>query len=153
MNSKAVLRLQVWVWSVEALLGSKLRKGAGRSDRGRCCSGSELAKIDDLERLLRYPANFDILLDNFVNMSDLYDPKRQAVFQMGTLYMDARACTLCFHVDDIEAHAAQAATSKCCLAYCTLKRPGSSETKQICAAFTAGFARTLWVVVTDLLRP
>jgi len=59
--------------------------------------------------------------------------------------MDARATSLCFHVDDLVSHATQAAASKCCLAYCMLKRAGTSETRLICAAFTAGFAQTLWV--------
>jgi hypothetical protein len=78
-------------------------------------------------------------------MARLYDPKAIAIFQVGTLYMDARAVTLCFHVDDVGAHAGQAAASKCCLAYCTLTRPGTKETRTICATFTSGFAKTLWV--------
>jgi hypothetical protein len=77
-------------------------------------------------------------------MAHLYDPKATAIFQVGTLYMDARATSLCFHVDDATAHAGQASTSKCCLAYCTLTRQGTKETRTICATFTAGFAKTLW---------
>lgn len=106
---------------------------------------AENAQITEVERLIRYHANFVNLLNNYVNMGRLYNPKEVAIFQVGTLYMDARACNLCFHVDDVGAHSAQAAASKCCLAYCTLTRPGSKETRTICAAFTAGFAQTLWV--------
>lgn len=106
---------------------------------------AENAQIAEVEKLLRYNANLATLLNNFVNMARLYDPNGCAIFRVGTLYMDARACSLCFHVNDIGAHADQAAASKCCLAYCLLTRPGTNETRTICAAFTSGFAQTLWV--------
>lgn len=106
---------------------------------------AECAQIDDVEKLLRLNAHLATLLNNFVNMSRLYDPNACAIFRVGTLYMDARACNLCFHVDDLAAHSAQAAASKCCLTYCCLTRAGSKETRLICAAFTAGFSQTLWV--------
>ncbi len=106
---------------------------------------AENAQITEVERLIRYHANLLTLISNYVNMGRLYDPKTLSIFQVGTLYMDARACNLCFHVDDIAAHSGQAAASKCCLAYCTLTRPGTKETRTICAAFTSGFAQSLWV--------
>ena len=106
---------------------------------------AENAQIAEVEKLLRYNANLAILLNNFVNMARLYDPKACAIFRVGTLFMDARASSLCFHVDDIGAHSGQAAASKCCLAYCQISRPGTKETRTICAAFTSGFAQTLWV--------
>jgi hypothetical protein len=106
---------------------------------------AENAQITEVEKLLRLNANLATLLNNFVNMARHYDPNACAIFRVGTLYMDARACTLCFHVDDIAAHSAQAAASKCCLAYCNLTRPGTKETRTICAAFTSGFAQSLWV--------
>jgi len=106
---------------------------------------SENAQIADVEKLIRYHANLVTLLENFVNMGRLYNPKSIAIFRVGTLYMDTRACSLCFHVDDVGSHSAQSAASKCCLAYCTLTRPGTKETRTICASFTAGFAQTLWV--------
>ena len=106
---------------------------------------AENAQIAEVEKLLRLNANFVTLLNNYANMARLYDPKSCAIFRVGTLYMDARASSLCFHVDDIGAHSAMAGASKCCLAYCTLSRPGTKETRTVCAAFTAGFASTLWV--------
>lgn len=105
---------------------------------------AENAHIFEVEKLLRYKANFFNLLNNFVNMSQLYKPGACAIFRVGTLYMDARASSLCFHVDDVDAHAAQAAAGNCCLAYCRITRLGG-ETHTICAAVTAGFARSLWV--------
>ncbi|MBM4163803.1 MAG: hypothetical protein FJ222_05125 [Lentisphaerae bacterium] len=106
---------------------------------------TENAQITEVERLIRYQANLLTLISNYVNMGRLYDPKTLSIFQVGTLYMDARACNLCFHVDDIAAHSSQADASKCCLAYCILSRPATKETRTICATFTSGFAHSLWV--------
>jgi len=106
---------------------------------------AESDRIADIEKLLRLNANLYALLNNYVNMARLYDPNSCAIFRMGTLYLDGRAISLCFHVDDIGAHSAQAAASKCCLAYCALSRSGKKESRMICAAVTAGFANTLWV--------
>ncbi len=130
---------------LEALVSGNARATLGKLIADDAALEPENAKIDELQRLLRYHANVGCLLNNYVNLSRLYNPHQSAIFQVGTLYMDARACTLCFHVDDIAAHSAQAAAGKCCLAYCTLSRPGTKETRQICAVFTSGFARTLWV--------
>ncbi len=106
---------------------------------------TENAQITEVERLVRYHANLGRLLQNYVNMAQLYNPDATAIFQVGTLYMDARACELCFHVADAGAHAALSTASKCCLVYCNLTRAGATETKTVCAAFTAGFAQNLWV--------
>jgi len=106
---------------------------------------TENAQIAEVEKVLRFNTFLHTLLRNFVNMAQLYDPKAIAIFQVGTLYMDARAASLCFHVEDVNAHAGQATASKCCLAYCALTRPGTKETRTVCATFTAGFAKTLWV--------
>lgn len=106
---------------------------------------AENAQIVEVEQLIRYHAHLGHLLQNYVNMAQLYNPDATAIFQIGTLYMDARACELCFHVADVGAHAELSAASKCCLIYCKLTRDGSAETRTICAAFTAGFAQNLWV--------
>ena len=103
------------------------------------------AKLEDQERLLRYKLNLVSFLRNYVNQADLYDPACEAMFQMGTLYIAERACSLCFHVDNEAAHAALAERSECCLVYAKLTRKGSAETRQICAAITAGCTAPLYV--------
>ena len=55
--------------------------------------------------MVRYRRDLYRLLRNFVNFADFYDPRRPAVFQAGTLYLDGRACHLCVKVDDPAAHA------------------------------------------------
>lgn len=130
---------------LSALLASDAKASVDALIAQDAALATENAQIAEVEKVLRLNAFLYTLLRNFVNMAHLYDPKAIAIFQVGTLYMDARAASLCFHVEDANAHAGQAATSKCCLAYCTLTRPGTKETRTVCATFTAGFAKTLWV--------
>ncbi len=127
------------------IVGSKAKADISALIAKDAALEAENAQITEVERLIRYHANLLTLISNYVNMGRLYDPKTLSIFQVGTLYMDARACNLCFHVDDIAAHSGQAGASKCCLAYCMLTRPGTKETRTICAAFTSGFAHSLWV--------
>ena len=103
------------------------------------------ARLEDQERLLRYKLNLVPFLRNFVNQADLYDPETNAMFQMGTLYIAERACTLCFHVADEGAHSALSVRSDCCIVYAKLTRKGSAETRNICAAITAGCTAPLYV--------
>lgn len=93
--------------------------------------------IGDVVRLVHYHRDLATLLRNFVSFADLYDPVRSAIFQAGTLYLDARSCDLCVRVDDPGAHAAFGGLSRMYLAYCDCRRPGG-ETMRIVAAFTQG---------------
>lgn len=104
------------------------------------------AAYGDLCRLLKLRAGFLCFLRNFVNTEALYPPQTGALYQVGTLYLDGRACSLCFPIEQAAAaHAAQAKASQCCLAYCALSRPATGEKRTICAVFTAGSAATLAV--------
>ena len=104
----------------------------------------DFAAIEELERLVRYQRDLYRLLCNFVNFSDFYSPDRPAIFQSGTLFLDARACDLVVRVDDPGKHAALAGLAKCYLAYCDCTRP-SGEKLQIAAAFTGGDSDYLMV--------
>ncbi|HSN15893.1 MAG TPA: hypothetical protein VLT61_14775 [Anaeromyxobacteraceae bacterium] len=92
--------------------------------------------IGDVARLVHFQRDLHTVLRNFVTFADFYDPATQAVFQAGTLYLDARSCDLCVRVDDPATHATLAAQSKLYLAYCDCRRPG--ETMKIAACFTQG---------------
>ncbi|HYG66993.1 MAG TPA: hypothetical protein VD838_05015, partial [Anaeromyxobacteraceae bacterium] len=105
---------------------------------------AEAAAIDDVVRLVHYHRDLATLLRNFVSFADFYDPERNAVFQAGTLYLDARSCDLCIRVDDPGAHAAIASLSRMYLAYCECRRPGGLSMR-IVACFTQGDADYLMV--------
>jgi hypothetical protein len=104
----------------------------------------EIRSITEVERLVRYQRDLYRLLCNFVNFSDFYSRDRKAVFQVGTLFLDARACELVVRVDDPGKHAALAGLSKAYLAYCDCTR-ASGEKLSIAAAFTDGDSDYLMV--------
>lgn len=95
----------------------------------------ESAQLDNLERLVRYKRDLVRLLNNFVSFSDFYS-RRGAIFEAGTLYLDARSCDLTVHVNDAAKHAVLAGLAKAYLAYCDCTR--GKEKMTIVAAFTAG---------------
>ena len=108
-------------------------------------SAGAKAALDDEERVLRYKLGLLEFLENFVNMRRLYDKDSLAIFQTGTLRIDAKEMDLCFHVDSEAAHSALAEKSKCCVVYLKLTRPGDKAERQICAVATAGTIRGLYV--------
>ncbi len=100
--------------------------------------------LEEEERELRYRLHLFELLENYVNMRRLYADD-VAIFQTGTLRIDAKELTLCFHVESEAAHAALSAKSNCCVLYLKLSRPSESATRQICAVVTAGTVARLYV--------
>lgn len=99
-------------------------------------------QIVALEKLARVQRDLYRLLNNFVSFSDFYG-RRSAIFQAGTLYLDARSCDLTVHVADPAKHAALAGLARTYLAYCDCTRLGEKMT--IAAAFTAGDSDHLMV--------
>jgi hypothetical protein len=105
---------------------------------------ADVAALGQVERLVRYHRDLNLLARNFVNFSDFYTDDASATFQAGTLYLDSRACSLVVRVDDPGKHAALAGRSKLFLAYCDCTRP-SGEKLTIAAAYTDGDADYLMV--------
>lgn len=103
----------------------------------------EFAAITAVDQLLRYHRDLHRLLVNFVSFVDFYSPDRLAIFQAGMLYLDGRACELCFRVDDMGKHAALAGFSKIYLTYCDCTRRGTTEKMTIAAAITGGDSERL----------
>lgn len=103
------------------------------------------ASLTDLERAVRYQRDLFTLARNFVSFQDFYERKRKAHFQVGTLYIDQRACELCVRVDDAAKHATLAPHARSYLLYCDCSRPSTNEKLQIAAAITAGDSDNLMV--------
>jgi hypothetical protein len=106
---------------------------------------SEVASIENVERLVRYYRDLALLCTNFVNFRDFYDGGEPAVFQNGTLYLDQRACRLVMRVEDPAKHATMAGLAGCYLAYLDCTRKGADKKMTIVAAFTAGESDNLMV--------
>ncbi len=96
-----------------------------------------------LERLAHYCRDLMSLANNFVAFKDFYTHQGPALFQIGTLYLDGRACELTVAVNDPGKHAALASLSRLCLVYCDCAR--GAEKLSIAAAFTAGDSDQLMV--------
>jgi hypothetical protein len=105
----------------------------------------EHKEIATVERLVRYYRDLNTLVHNYVNFADFYHPEEPAIFQAGRLYIDGRSCDLCFSIEDAGKHATLASAGGIYLAYCELTRVSTGQKRNICAAFTAGFAESLWV--------
>jgi hypothetical protein len=130
---------------VRAILASRAKDTIAELIAADLALAPENAQINDVEKLIRFHRDLSRLVHNYVNLSDFYHPDHLPMFRVGRLYVDGRACYLCFHVDDIGKHATLAASSKIFLAYCEIARQAGREKRAICAAVTAGFAESLWV--------
>jgi hypothetical protein len=106
---------------------------------------TKVQAIAALEKLVRFHRDLHLLCQNFVNFKDFYDRGEPAIFQVGTLYLDQRACELCLRVEDAGRHAAMAALAGTYLAYCDCTRKATGEKMQIVAAFTNGDSDNLMV--------
>ena len=94
--------------------------------------------IDQVDKLLHYYRDFYTLLTNFVTFSDFYSPKRKAIFQAGTLYIDERACDLCLKVSDMGKQNTMAGYSGMYILYCDCTCKSRPETMTIAAVVTDG---------------
>ena len=90
-------------------------------------AGPPNARIVELEKLLRFQRDLVHLLNNFVSFSEFYS-RQGAIFQAGTLYLDARSCHLAIAVADAGKHAKLAGLAKVYLAYCDCTRGGEKKT-------------------------
>ena len=103
------------------------------------------AALDDEERVLRYKLHLLEFLENFVNMKRLYGEDSLAIFQTGTLRIDAKEMNLCFDVESEAAHSALAVKSNCCILYLKLTRPADKAERNVCAVVTAGKVARLYI--------
>ncbi|MGQ0614169.1 MAG: hypothetical protein ACT4PV_10575 [Planctomycetaceae bacterium] len=103
----------------------------------------QVEAMTKVERLARLHRDLYPLARNYVSFVDFY-ARKPSIFQSGTLYLDARACTLCVQVLDGGKHALLAGMSKAYLAYVDCRRHGEAPMTVACA-FTAGDSDNLFV--------
>ena len=101
------------------------------------------AGLADLERLAHYVRDLMPLANNFVAFRDFYQRTGKAIFQVGTLYFDARSAELCVTAANADRHAQLAGLSNMYLIYCDCTR--GADKMQVAAAFTAGDSDQLMV--------
>lgn len=125
------------------LLAGDLRKQLADLIAQDVAGGDQLARLEQVEKMILLHRNLVPLLRNFVNFSEFYS-KGKAIFQAGTLYIDGRSCELCLPVDDPPKHAAIAGLARAYLLYCDCRRT-SGEKRSIVAAVTGGNTDNLMV--------
>lgn len=128
---------------LRAILAGDQRKRTERLIERDLALKNESERIAAVEKLVRFCRNMQELLTNYVNFTDFYG-RTGAVFQIGTLFIDGRACDLCIEVADEAKQSALASLSGFFLAYCDLTRPDAPKRK-IAAAFTNGDSDNLMV--------
>ena len=101
------------------------------------------SQIDLVEKMILFRRDLVRLVRNFVNFSEFYG-QRRAIFQVGTLYIDGRSCSLCLPVEDAGKHAAVAGLARAYLVYCDCTRP-AGEKRSIVAVVTGGGTDNLMV--------
>jgi hypothetical protein len=131
------LALQARLAPCRAWIASKPGTAAAAPGAAGAAYQAEAATLKDLAKLVHCHRDMALLLRNFINFDDFYQPGKAAIFQAGTLFLDGRSCDLCIRVSDPTAHAPLAMGSNMFIAYCELKRAGS-EGMKIAACFTQG---------------
>lgn len=99
---------------------------------------NEANSIINVDKMLRYYFDIFKLLQNFVTFYDFYSPRKKAIFQNGTLYIDQRSCDLTMTVNDMGRHNMMVSFSGMYLLYCDCTLSGGNEKRQIVAALTDG---------------
>jgi hypothetical protein len=128
---------------VRALLVPSVRSGLETAIQEDLDAAPRIEGMVQVERLARCWRDLFRLLNNFVSFSDFY-ARRKAVFQSGTLHLDARTTDLCVHVLDAGKHGTLAGKSGAYLAYVDCTRPGGEKMTVACA-MTAGDSDNLFV--------
>ena len=105
----------------------------------------EAAATQTVDKLLHVTRDFYTLIRNYVALQDLYDTKKKAIFQAGTLIVDQRALELCIKVADPGAMAAQATKSYLYLLTCDCVSKHTGKTAKVIGAVTVGDVDDLYV--------
>lgn len=99
----------------------------------------ELARVDDLEKLLLLHAGLMRLANNFVSFPHLYDPAERALFERGKLILDGRELAFTVRVENPAEHKKIAAAGGIFLVYAEIAdHKDGGEKFVVAAAVTSG---------------
>lgn len=105
----------------------------------------EIKHIEDIERLLLYQIHFARFLDNFVNLSEVFDPNVDSMVDMGTVVMGGYLFNLVLRVSNRATHAAIARNGGIFLVYLEATRQGTADRFEVVCPVTRGRPETLFV--------
>ena len=98
-----------------------------------------------LEKVILYQAYLLSFANNFVSFPDLYNPKRRALFEMGTLIMDGRHFNLSIRVHDRSQHANIARASNMLVLYVEVGSKEKGKLYEVAVPVTSGSKGNLYV--------
>ncbi|NOX97510.1 MAG: hypothetical protein GXO98_05555 [Nitrospirae bacterium] len=102
---------------LQTYLGGPYREKISELIAKDLAAADELDQIHNLEKLILYQRWLMELANNFVSFTNLYNPERRALIEMGTLVIEGREITLTMKVRDRQAHKKIAAQSYMYLLY------------------------------------
>lgn len=121
------------------------------ADRTRAliARSADVAKANDqlrlVEKAVLYQANLIRFCNNFVAMPELFDVKKTAMFEMGTLVMDGRRFNLSMKVENRAEHSAVAGNGGTFVIYVHAILKNKQETMELALPVTAGLRGNLAV--------
>ncbi len=113
-------------------------------DADRAVAG-EIQGVALVEKAILYQRWLIEFVNNFVNFSRLYEPEERALFEMGTLIMDARQFAFCTKIDNRAAHVKVAKNSSAFVLYIRLTHGPVSSEHELAVAVTSGAKGNLYL--------
>ena len=105
----------------------------------------KLDAVDELERLILYQRWLLTFANNFISMPDLYQTKRRALMEKGTLILGGRRYRLSVLVTNRAAHAALTSQGTTCTLYVQVVAKEGGESYEVAVPATAGRSGGLMV--------
>ena len=107
----------------------------------------EIEAYASLKKLILYQHCMIEYVNNFINLSRLFNPDELSLIQPGHLIMDGRHYTLCCRVMDVATHKKIIQRSNICVMYIALSTglPENFRTMNLAVAITSGSMRDIFV--------
>ena len=112
----------------------------------------EIAACDLLKKLILYQQNMLTFVNNFICLSDLFNPQKLSVIQPGRLIIDGRYFTLLSNVSNLAEHKKIIARSNICVMYLELGTGKGADARKMtmAAAVTSGSMRNIFIGKTGV---
>ena len=107
----------------------------------------EIEAYTSLRKLIIYQSCILEFVNNFINLSALFNPNKLGLVQSGYLIMDGRHYTLSCKVTDIGSHKKIIMRSNICVMYVNLTtgKPGAVKKMTLAVAITSGTMRDIYI--------
>ena len=107
----------------------------------------EIEAYGSLRKLIHYQRGMIEFVNNFINLSALFNPEKFSILQFGHLIMDGRHYTLCCKVPDVAAHKKIIMRCNVCVMYVALTtgKPDALKKMTLAVAVTSGTMRDIFI--------